>query len=142
MRHSLTTFCAVLLSLNLVQAAESKSFQPNVLFIAIDDLRDWVGYLGNKQVKTPNLDKLAARGVHFTRSFCASPCCNPSRAALLTGMRPGTSGVYGNGDDWRKIVPEGTVTLPLHFKNNGYYVAGAGKIYHGGLNRLSDWDDY
>lgn len=125
---------------------EKPAGKPNVLFIAIDDLRDWVGYLGNKQVKTPNLDKLSTRGVHFTRSYCASPCCNPSRTALLTGMRPGTSGVYNNNDDWRKIVPEGTVTLPLHFKNNGYYVAGAGKIYHGGgaggFNRLSDWDDY
>ncbi|MBI5817363.1 MAG: sulfatase [Verrucomicrobia bacterium] len=139
----LTFFSISLFALNTGQGAEEKpAARPNVLFIAIDDLRDWVGYLGNKQVKTPNLDKLAARGVHFTRSFCASPCCNPSRAALLTGLRPGTSGVYGNGDDWRKIVPEGTVTLPLHFKNNGYYVAGAGKIYHGGLNRLSDWDDY
>jgi len=119
--------------------------KPNVLFIAIDDLRDWVGYLGNKQVKTPNLDKLAARGVAFTRSFCASPCCNPSRTALMSGLRPGTSGVYNNNDDWRKIVPEGTVTLQQHFRNNGYYVVGAGKIYHGGaggFNRLSDWDDY
>lgn len=116
--------------------------QPNVLFIAIDDLRDWVGYLGNKQVKTPNLDRLSTRGVHFTRSYCASPCCNPSRAAVLTGLRPGQSGVYNNGDDWRKIVPKGTVTLPLHFKQHGYYVAGAGKIYHGIFNRLSDWDDY
>ncbi len=116
--------------------------KPNVLFIAIDDLRDWVGFLGNQQVKTPNLDKLAARGVSFTRSFCASPCCNPSRSALLTGLRPGTSGVYNNNDDWRKIVPEGTVTIPQHFKNNGYYVAGAGKIFHGGLLRLTDWDAY
>jgi arylsulfatase A-like enzyme len=141
MKNLLMTFCILLLSFDLARAAD----KPNVLFIAIDDLRDWVGYLGNKQVKTPNLDKLAARGVYFTRSFCASPCCNPSRSALLTGMRPGTSGVYNNGDDWRKIVPEGTVTLPLHFKNNGYYVAGAGKIYHGGaggFNRLSDWHDY
>ena len=116
--------------------------KPNVLFIAIDDLRDWVGYLGNQQVKTPNLDKLAARGVSFTRSYCASPCCNPSRSALLTGMRPGTSGVYNNSDDWRTIVPEGTVTIPQHFKNNGYYVAGAGKIFHGGMLRLTDWDAY
>ena len=125
--------------------ASSAAKKPNILFIAIDDLRDWVGYLGNKQVKTPNLDRLAARGVAFTRSFCASPCCNPSRTALLSGMRPGTSGVYNNSDDWRKIVPDGTVTLPLHFKNNGYFVAGAGKIYHGGaggFNRLSDWSAY
>ena len=140
---SLTLFFIGLLGFGAAQGAEDKpAAKPNILFIAIDDLRDWVGYLGNKQVKTPNLDKLAARGVHFTHGYCASPCCNPSRTALLTGLRPGTSGVYGNGDDWRKIVPEGTVTLPLHFKNNGYYVAGAGKIYHGGLNRLSDWDDY
>ncbi|MHB8898964.1 MAG: sulfatase [Thermoguttaceae bacterium] len=133
-------------ALRTASAAEQKPAQrPNVLFIAIDDMRDWVGYLGNTQVHTPNLDRLAARGVHFTRSYCASPCCNPSRAALLTGMRPGTSGVYNNDDDWRTIVPEGTVTLPLHFKNNGYYVVGAGKIYHGGpggFNRLSDWHEY
>ncbi len=121
-------------------ASEKK--RPNILFLAIDDLRDWVGYLGNKQVKTPNLDRLATRGVYFTRSFCASPCCNPSRTALLTGLRPGSSGVYSNGHDWRQIVPEGTVTLPLHFKNNGYHVVGAGKIFHGGLLRLSDWDGY
>ena len=119
--------------------------KPNVLFIAIDDLRDWVGYLGNPQVHTPHLDRLAARGVAFTRSFCASPCCNPSRTALLSGLRPGTSGVYNNSDDWRQIIPAEITTLPLHFQNHGYYVAGAGKIYHGGaggFNRLSDWTDY
>jgi iduronate 2-sulfatase len=142
MKNLFATSCILLLSLGLAHAAEQK---PNVLFIAIDDLRDWVGYLGNEQVKTPNLDKLAARGVYFTRAYCAAPLCNPSRSALLTGMRPGTSGVYVIRDDWRRIVPEGTVTLPLHFKNNGYYVAGAGKIYHGGyggFNRRSDWHDY
>ncbi|MFA6174145.1 MAG: sulfatase [Kiritimatiellales bacterium] len=115
--------------------------RPNVLFIAIDDLRDWVGYLGNTQVKTPNLDRLAARGVYFTRSYCAVPCCNPSRSALLTGLRPSTSGVYGQSHDFRKIAPEGTITLPRYFKDNGYYVAGAGKIFHNGF-LSSDWDDY
>ncbi len=129
----------------LVAGENPAAQKPNVLFIAIDDLRDWVGYLGNKQVQTPNLDRFSMRGVHFTNSHCASPCCNPSRTALLTGLRPGQSGVYNNNDDWRAIVPAGTVTLPLHFKNHGYYVAGAGKIYHGGpggFNRLTDWDDY
>ena len=108
-------------------------------------MRDWVGYLGNQQVKTPHLDRLAERGVAFTRSFCASPCCNPSRTALLSGLRPGTSGVYNNSDDWRQIIPAEITTLPLHFKNHGYHVAGAGKIYHGGaggFNRLSDWTEY
>src|SRR5262245_24769381 len=90
----------------------------NVLFIAIDDLRDWVGFLGDKQAKTPNLDKLAARSIVFTRSYCAAPVCNPSRTALLTGLRPGTSGVYGNGTDWRLALPD-ILTLPQHFKING-----------------------
>lgn len=143
MKRWLLTFFIGWFGVGTAPAAEDKpAARPNILFIAIDDLRDWVGYLGNKQVKTPNLDRLAARGVYFTHGYCASPCCNPSRTALLTGLRPGTSGVYNNSDDWREIVPQDTVTLPLHFKNNGYYVAGAGKIYHGGLNRLSDWDDY
>lgn len=117
--------------------------KPNVLFIAIDDLRDWVHYLGvNPQVKTPHLDRLAARGVALTRAYCASPLCNPSRAALLSGMRACTTGIYSNDVDWRKVVPESAATLPLHFRRNGYYVAGAGKIYHGSFPRDSDWDDY
>ncbi len=123
-------------------ATPAPKARPNVLFIAIDDLRDWVGYLGDKQVKTPNLDRLAARGVAFTHAFCASPCCNPSRTALCTGLRPSQTGVYDNCDDWRKIVPAEFTTLPLRFKNNGYYVAGAGKIYHESFRRDSDWDDY
>jgi arylsulfatase A-like enzyme len=115
--------------------------KPNVLFIAIDDLRDWVGFLGDKHAKTPNLDRLAARGVAFTRSYCAAPVCNPSRTALLTGLRPGSSGVYGNGTDWRTVLPD-VVTLPQHFKSNGYEVRGAGKIYHGAFPRMTDWDEF
>lgn len=123
--------------------AEGPKAKPNVLFIAIDDLRDWVGYLGNRQAKTPNLDRLAARGLSFTRSYCAAPVCNPSRTALLTGIRPGGTGVYDNGDDWRRAVPAEIVRLPQHFKANGYYVAGAGKIYHGGFPPpATEWDDY
>lgn len=123
-----------------IQSLEQK---PNVLFIAIDDLRDWVGYLGaNGQVKTPNLDRLAAQGISFTRSYCAAPVCNASRAALLSGLRPSTSGVYENNVDWRNQVKDDQPTLPLWFKQNGYYVAGAGKIYHGGMNRLGDWDEF
>jgi arylsulfatase A-like enzyme len=126
------------------RAAEARlPGRPNVLFIAIDDLRDWVGYLHkHPQVKTPNLDRLAGRGLHFTRSYCASPVCNPSRTALLSGLRASTSGVYENSIDWRKVVPDSATTLPLHFKNSGYYVCGAGKIYHDSYRRPSDWDDY
>ncbi len=132
-----------LLAVGMLAVARAEQPRPNILFIAIDDLRDWVHYLGvNQQVKTPNLDRLAARGVAFTRAYCASPLCNPSRTALLSGMRPGSTGVYGNNVDWRKTVPAEITTLPLHFKNNGYYVAGAGKIYHDSMRRDSDWTDY
>src|SRR5262245_32002379 len=117
--------------------------RPNVLFIAIDDLNAWVTHLGaHPQAKTPNIDALARRGVTFRQAHCAAPVCNPSRTALLSGLRPFTSGVYDNSTDWRKIVPESANTLPLHFRNNGYLVAGAGKIYHGGFPRRTDWDDY
>src|SRR3989440_732963 len=121
-------------------AADSK--KPNVLFVAVDDLRDWVGYLGhNPQALTPNIDKLAARGMHFTRSYCAAPVCNPSRAALMSGLRPFTSGVYENSNDWRTVISE-ELPLTTTFRKAGYFVAGAGKIYHEAYRRRSEWDDY
>jgi arylsulfatase A-like enzyme len=116
--------------------------RPNVLFIAVDDLNHWVGYLGrNKQTATPNIDKLAARGVRFTRSYCAAPVCNPSRAALMSGMRPGESGVYDNNTDWRKLMSEDKM-LTTTFRKAGYFVCGAGKIYHESFTRPSEWEHY
>lgn len=116
--------------------------KPNVLFVAIDDLNHWVGYLGrNPQTKTPNIDRLAARGVSFTRSYCAAPVCNPSRAAVMSGLRPSTSGVYQNQNDWRTVIPE-DLTLTTAFRKGGYYVCGSGKIYHDSFRRRSEWDDY
>ncbi|HOX57061.1 MAG TPA: sulfatase [Candidatus Paceibacterota bacterium] len=116
--------------------------KPNVLFIAVDDLNHWVGYLGrNPQTKTPNIDKLAARGVWFTRSYCAAPVCNPSRAALMSGLRPYTSGVYENNNDWRTVVPK-DLPLTSTFRKAGYFVCGAGKIYHESYARPAEWDDY
>jgi len=116
--------------------------RPNVLFIAIDDLRDWVGYLGRQpQTKTPNIDRLAAKGVYFTRAYCAAPVCNPSRAALMSGLRPFATGVYENRNDWRTVVPE-NLTLPSTFRKAGYFVCGSGKIYHESFKRRSEWDDY
>jgi arylsulfatase A-like enzyme len=127
------------LAVNFAPAAEPR---PNVLFIAVDDLRDWVGYLGaNPQTKTPNIDALAARGVYFTRSYCAAPVCNGSRAALMSGLRPSTTGVYSNNSDWRTVIPEDK-PLTAAFRRAGYYVAGAGKIYHGSFDRRSEFDDY
>lgn len=116
--------------------------KPNVLFIAVDDLNHWVKHLGrNKQVITPNIDRLAARGVTFANAYCAAPVCNPSRAALMSGLRPSTTGVYDNGVDWRPNIPQ-ELTLVTHFRRHGYYAAGAGKIYHGGFDRQEEWDDY
>jgi arylsulfatase A-like enzyme len=116
--------------------------KPNVLFIAIDDLNHWVHYLGrNQQALTPNLDRIARRGVRFTHSYCAAPVCNPSRAALMSGLLPSTSGVYDNSTDWRQLIPE-NLPLTTQFRKGGYWVAGAGKIYHDSYRRDSEWDAY
>jgi arylsulfatase A-like enzyme len=121
--------------------ADSKA-KPNVLFIAIDDLNHWVGHLKrNPQTITPNLDRLASWGVSFANAYTAAPLCNPSRAALMSGMRPSTTGVYHNKNDYRPhIKPE--QTLNSHFRSQGYFVAGAGKIYHRSFGRRDEWDDY
>lgn len=124
-------------------ASRGEAPRPNVLFIAIDDLRDWVQCLGvNPQVKTPHLDRLAARGLAFERAYCASPSCNPSRAALMSGIRASSTGIYNNDVDWRKVISDQTPTLTAHFKDSGYYVAGAGKIFLGRFPRPDDWHDY
>jgi arylsulfatase A-like enzyme len=123
-------------------ASPSPVAHPNVLFISVDDLRDWVGYLGrNAQTLTPNIDKLAARGMIFTRSYCAAPVCNPSRAALMSGLRPSSTGVYDNGDNFAKFIPE-AITLTTQFRLAGYYVCGAGKIFHNSVYRSGEWDDH
>ena len=106
---------------------------PNVLFIAIDDLNDWVGCLeGHPQVKTPNIDALAKRGTLFTNAHCQAPICNPSRTSVMTGLRPSTTGVYGLAP-WFRNVDElrGLVTLPQHLSQAGYTTYSVGKIYHG-----------
>jgi arylsulfatase A-like enzyme len=117
--------------------------RPNVLFIAVDDLRDWVGHLsGHPNAKTPNIDRLAKRGVSFARAYCSAPLCNPSRISLLTGVAPYKSGVYGNGEKLRKKLPD-AVTLMQRFRASGYSVRGAGKIFHGTSAYDQDsWDTY
>lgn len=103
----------------------------NVLLIMADDLNDWIGPLGgHPQVKTPNLDRLAKRGVTFANAHCAAPLCNPSRAALFSGRQPWETGVLANdGDDVRKMHPD-LVLLPQHFKAAGYRTFGTGKLLH------------
>ncbi|MFN0124133.1 MAG: sulfatase-like hydrolase/transferase, partial [Blastocatellia bacterium] len=120
-------------------AARQTPRRPNVLMIAVDDLNHWVRHLGrNQQVITPNIDRLAKMGVTFSRAYCAAPICNPSRAALMSGLRPSTTGVYDNNVDWRPVVAR-EQTLVTHFRGNGYYTAAAGKIYHGGFDRKDEW---
>ena len=117
--------------------------RPNVLFIAVDDLNDWVGHLkGHPNVKTPNIDRLAKRGISFTRAYCSAPLCNPSRISLLTGIAPFKSGVYGNGEKLRDKLPK-AVTLMQHFRASGYSARGAGKIFHGTAAYDEDsWDEF
>lgn len=132
----------ILLAVAVPAAVAATPQRPNVLFIAIDDLRDWVGYIDrDHQAKTPNIDRLSKMGVSFTRAYCASPSCNPSRAALMSGLRPSTSGVYENNIDFRPLIPEDK-PLTTTFRKAGYFVHGAGKIYHEAYRRSSEWDDY
>ncbi|MES2598536.1 MAG: sulfatase [Verrucomicrobiota bacterium] len=108
--------------------------KPNILFIAIDDQNDWIGHLGgHPMAKTPNIDKLAARGTTFTNAHCNMPLCNPSRTSLMLGLRPTTTGIYGLSP-WFRTLPQwkDRVALPQHFANHGYLTAATGKVYHGG----------
>ena len=134
---SLAVFCCVALP-KIARGAE----RPNVLFLAIDDLNDWTGGLGGHEcVKTPHLDRLASRGVLFRRAYCTAPACNPSRASLLTGVLPSTSGVYHNSQPFRPVMPD-AVTLPQHFIAAGYHVVGGGKIFHGSFPDKQSWQEY
>lgn len=129
--------------------------RPNVLFIAVDDLNDWVGYLGGHEgVRTPNLDRLADRGVAFTHAYAPGVSCTPSRQAVLTGLSPSATGIYENANiHWRGLPwLADVVTLPQHFRQHGYHVAGGGKIFHAlswidhsygrSLNDPASWDAY
>ena len=122
--------CLFPLASGLCTAQTSENVKPNVLFIVIDDLNDWTTLFDNHNpVRTPNIEGLAGRGAFFKNAYCPSPASNPSRASILTGIRPHETGVYGNSSDWRDALPQ-RVTLQKFFKNNGYYVAGSGKVFH------------
>jgi len=130
------------LLLTLVSTALPSAERPSFLFIPIDDLNHWVGHLGrHPQTRTPNIDRLAKMGVSFTKAYCTAPACNPSRASLMSGLRPTSTGCYDNGQNWRPGISE-DLLLNTVLSKNGYRVYGAGKIYHGAGDRGGLFDDY
>jgi uncharacterized sulfatase len=141
MRHSLGT---VLLALLGTIAAGSRSAgadapRLNVLFIAVDDLNNRLGCYGDPIVKTPNIDRLAARGVRFDRAYCQFPLCNPSRTSFLSGRSPENTRIFGNGTPPRTYLGDVTF-LPEHFRRYGYFTGKSGKIPHGAFDDAVKWD--
>ena len=107
----------------------TKKNRPNILFIASDDLRPMLGCYGNPYIKTPNIDKLASGGTVFMKNYCQYPLCGPTRSSLLTGLRPDATQIFGNSTHIREAVPD-VITLPQHFRQQGYHTVNYGKMYH------------
>lgn len=135
MKYSYLFLMLMLIFFQCTEKKEEKAGPPNVLFIAVDDLNDWLGCMeGHPNAKTPNMDKLASEGVLFTNAHCQAPLCGPSRASLMTGLRPSSTGIYGMIDD-NKIRSDNEATqdiifLPEYFSQQGYYTMGIGKLFH------------
>lgn len=132
--------CILLFCLTHI-AAVARAAKPNVLLIISDDLAATLGCYGHPQAKTPHLDALASRGVLFERAYCQFPHCNPSRSSMLSGLRPNATRVTNNEDNLYTNLP-GVLTLPHHFRQQGYATARCGKIFHLGVpTGLESMDD-
>ena len=133
---------ALIVSSTQLSCTSNEQKKPNVLFVVFDDLNDWEGCLsGHPQSVTPNIDRLAEQGVLFTNAHAAGTMCCPSRASVITGLRPTTTRIYKNTDTPLDLYKE-KQTLNKHFKDNGYFVAGAGKILHKFYYEESDWHEF
>ncbi len=133
----LPSLLALFASLCVLCGQLSAAAKPNVLLICVDDLKPILGCYGDKLVKSPNIDRLAARAVQFDRAFCNQAVCAPSRNALLTGLRPQTLGIYDLGTNFRRSRPD-AITLPQLFRQNGWRTEGMGKIFHVGHGNTND----
>lgn len=120
-------FAVLLLFGSFSAAADTK--RPNVLFIVSDDLNNMLGCYGDPLAKTPNIDRLAARGVQFDRAYCTFPLCGPSRNSMLTGLYPNSTGILANAQIFRQTIPS-QVSMPQAFRQAGYFAARIGKLYH------------
>lgn len=131
-----------LISISCSEKGEELIEKPNVLFVAVDDLNDWIEPLGgHPQARTPNLSVLAEEGVCFTHAYCSGNACNPSRSSLMTGLAPYNTGMYTNMQVWRDVIGD-VKTIPQYFTDNGYWSAGAGKIFHNSQPDPKSWEDY
>lgn len=136
MKTFFTFFVSLVFAGTIPLKAQNSHERPNVLFIAIDDLNNWITPIsGFSNAKTPNFARLAAMGVTFTDAHCQAPLCGPSRASVMTGLRPSTTGLYGMTDDNKLRRPDNPATkeiifLPEYFKNYGYHTMGIGKLFH------------
>lgn len=120
--------------------AQNETVKPNILFISIDDLRPSLGVYGDSTVFSPNIDRLASEGMTFRQNFCQVAVCAPSRASLMTGLRPDSTRVWHLGDKFREINPY-TVTMPQYFSKHGYYTINLGKIFHNYMPDSVSWDE-
>ncbi|TWT30569.1 sulfatase [Blastopirellula retiformator] len=139
-RLSLLVVAILLAPISFGSSLLAEEKRPNVLFIAVDDLRTELGCYGDDWIKSPNIDKLAASGTVFSRAYCQQAVCSPSRTSLMTGLRPDSTRVYDLVTHFRKNAPN-VVTLGQHFKQNGYYSVSMGKIYHGGYDDAPTWSE-
>lgn len=119
---------------------EEEPTRPNILFISIDDLRPCLGAYGDSTVISPNIDQLAAEGMTFRQTFSQVAVCAPSRASLMTGLRPDSTRVWHLGDKFREINPN-SVTMPQYFAKYGYYTVNLGKIFHNYMPDSVSWDE-